>query len=62
MGKHLLGTPHCSRSERVYDRSVVWHVSVYSISVIGVPVALWEIQLQFIRNNFSCKFMTEKEK
>ena len=29
---------------------------------VCVPVALWEIQLQFIRKNFSCKFMTKKER
>ena len=61
MGKGLFETPPWSPSERVYDGSVIWCVSVDSICVIGVPVALWEIQLQFIRENFSCKFMTKKK-
>ena len=39
-GKCFFGTPYWSLSERVYDRSVVWCVSVYSICVTGTPVAL----------------------
>ena len=62
LGKCLFETPHWSPSERVYGGSVAWCVHVYSICVTGIPVALWEIQLQFIRKNFSCKFMTKKER
>ena len=33
INKHLFGTMYWSPSERVYDRSVLWCVSVYSIGV-----------------------------
>ena len=62
LGKCLFGTLYWSPSERVYDGSVIWCVSVYFICVIGILVAYvkWEIQLQFIKKNFSCEFMTKK--
>jgi hypothetical protein len=36
---------------------------VYSICVSGIvlPYAKWEIQVQPIKENFSCEFMTKKE-
>ena len=48
--------------ERVYDRSIIWCVSVYSICMIGILVALckMEIQVRFIKKIFSWKIMTKE--
>ena len=60
-GKCLFGTLYQSPSERVYDRYVVWCVSVYSICMTGIliPFVKWEIQVQFIKKNFICGTMTK---
>ena len=40
LGKCLFGTPYWSPLERVYDRSVVWYVTLCSICITGILVTL----------------------
>ena len=60
----VFGNLYQSPSERVCDWPVVWCVCVYSICVSGIllPYAKWEIQVQFIKKNFSHGIMTNKKR
>ena len=65
LGRCLFGTPYQSPMERVYDSSVVWCVTGYSICVIDIIVAYvkWGNQVQVIKKKSSYKTMTiEKER
>ena len=63
LGRCLSGNLYQSPSERVCDWPVVWCMCVYSICVSGIvlPYAKWEIQVQFIKKNFSHGIMTNKK-
>ena len=62
LGKCVFATPYWPPSKKVSDRSVDWCVSVYSICVTGILVALckMEIQVQFIKKTFTWKIVTKE--